>query len=121
MGSVPLLDKVLERPAHEEVHLPKGAVPHPLSVGFDRSVGELRGQVADYRAELPDGRGLHIRDMVSHWAAHWDHVFPTLERWVDHLKEDSPGWYAFLIASIVVAAATAIALFIVWLFRAFDG
>jgi hypothetical protein len=121
LGRAALVDAVLELPAHEELTLPKSAIPHPLGLGFDLSLGEPHGQAADYRAELPDGRGLHLRDMTSHWSIHWDHVFPSLERWVDHLREDSPAWFVVLIAGILIGAFIAIALFISWAARASDG
>ena len=107
-GSNGLLDQVLGLPAHDELSIPKGLIPHPLALGFEQSVGEPHGQAADFRAELPDGRGIHILDMVSGWSVHWDHVFPSLERWVDHLREDSPNWFVALIAGILFAAVALI-------------
>jgi hypothetical protein len=111
-GGNVLLDQVLALPAHAELSIPKGAIPHPFALGFEQSLGEPHGQVADFRAALPDGRGLHIRDMITSWAVHWDRVFPSLERWVDHLREDSPGWFGAFILSLVLAAAALVILLV---------
>jgi len=121
LGRVSVVDAVLQLPAHEDIQLPKSAIPRPEGLGFSLSLGEPHGQVADYRAELPDGRGLHLRDMSSHWSIHWDHFFPSLEHWVDHLREDSPVWFAILIAGLFIAAAVAIALFVSLLVRSSNG
>jgi hypothetical protein len=114
-GSNALLDQVLSFPAHAELSIPKGAIPHPLALGFEQSLGEPHGQVADYRAALPDGRGVHVRDMVGEWTVHWDRVFPSFERWVDHLREDSPGWYGGLLLGIALLAFALFILALSWL------
>jgi hypothetical protein len=103
-GGNPLLDRVLMLPAHAEITIQKGSIPHPTSLGFEQSLGEPHGQVADFRAALPDGRGVHIRDMVTRWTVHWDKVFPSQDRWVEHLRVDSPGWFMALIAGLLAAA-----------------
>jgi hypothetical protein len=113
-GSNALLDQVLSFPAYAELTIPKGAIPHPLALGFEQSLGEPHGQVADYRAALPDGRGVHVRDMIGEWAVHWDKVFPSFERCVDHLREDSPGWYSVLQFGLVIAGIVLLVLLIMF-------
>ena|SRR5271157_5498742 len=116
-GRNAILDRVFVLPAHADLRLPKTAIPHPLDLGFEFSIGEPHGQVADFRAELPDGRGLHIRDMAHTWLVHWDRVFPRMERIVDHLREDSPFYYLLLLAGIAIVAVLAMYLLLRWLVR----
>lgn len=115
------LDEVLTLEAHEELLVPKNLIPHPFELGFEISFGEPKGQVADYRAELPDGRGLHVRDLVSRWSIHWDHVFPSLKRWVDHLREDSPVWFGLFILGLVIGAAVLLYFLLSALVRRING
>lgn len=102
-GLYPEIDQILRYPAHDEVAIPKDAIPHPLEIGFELSVGEPHGQVADYRIELSDGRGLHVRETRGFWRIHWDHVFPSAKRWLEHLREDAPFWFGVLVAGIALA------------------
>jgi hypothetical protein len=98
-----LIETILLRGPHEDVVFKRSDIPHPLDMGFELAVGAPHGQAADYRLELADGRGIHIRDMRTGWAAHWDHMHPTLSRWWDHLANDAPEW-AFVVAIILMVA-----------------
>ena len=82
---------VLAGPAHQEHQLPRWA-PRPSDAGFRRSTGCGKG--VHWRLELPDGRGIHVRDSDDRWHVHWDHVDPKRSL-VNHARCDyPPGWVA---------------------------
>lgn len=60
-------------------------------MGYYESSGEPKGQVADYRRALSDGRGIHIRVYSDHLTAHWDRKDPSTNP-IGHLLQDAPGW-----------------------------
>lgn len=97
-----LLSRVLSLDVHENLRVEKNRCPHPLEMGFEWSLGEPKGQVADYRYALSDGRSVHASDMGSWWAVHWDKVHPTLGRWWDHLVEDAPVWALAVFVMLIV-------------------
>jgi hypothetical protein len=115
LGANQLVDRVLSLPPHEEVFIDKHLIPHPVELGFEQSLGEPHGQIADFRAEVHDGRGLHIRDHVGRWSIHWDRVFPSMTRWVEHLREDSPIWYGVFVVGVIIAAVIVIFLLARWI------
>lgn len=67
------------------------AVPRPEESGlFRRSVGEQKGQVADWRASIPGSkRGVHVVEFVEHYSAHVDRYDPGKDP-LRHLLMDSP-------------------------------
>jgi hypothetical protein len=79
--------------------------PHPRAAGFFvHHVGELKGQVADWRASLNgDQRGFHAVEFSNRYECHLDKK-DALKDPVGHLVEDSPGT---LVAIAVGAIATA--------------
>lgn len=66
-------------------------VPHPAESGlFHRSVGERKGQIADWRATLPGSRrGVHAVEFEDHYSVHVDRFDPEKEP-LKHLMVDSP-------------------------------
>jgi hypothetical protein len=90
-----LVGQVLRRHAHEDVSYYKEDIPHPLSMGFRKDLGEPRGQIADYRVTLEDGRSVHAREYRESWRVHWDRMDWTVDA-VEHLRLDSPGYYALV-------------------------
>jgi len=94
-----------------EVELGKDLLPHPSSMeGFQLSLGLPRGQVADYRMGLEDGRCLHVVEYQDHYAVHLDSTDPSRDP-LGHLLRDSPPWLALLAiaASLPVAGLKALA------------
>ena len=92
---------VLRRPCHEDLRIEKWRVQHPSSAGFYYSIGEERGQKADYRKCLDDGRCLHVKEFQNYYLVHWDHVDP-FNNPIGHLIVDAPHWLLFVILAIGV-------------------
>jgi hypothetical protein len=59
-------------------------------LGYRRSWGTPKGQRADYRKPLEDGRGLHVRAYQGHMTVHWDRTAPSVNL-VGHLVDDARG------------------------------
>jgi len=51
---------VLSLPPHYDIAAPKDGYAHPVQAGFVLSSGEHKGQIADYRMTVSDGRGMHV-------------------------------------------------------------
>lgn len=72
--------------------LPDGTeVPHPSESGlFRKSIGEMKGQVADWRASI-DGsnRGVHVVEFRDCYKIHVDE-FDPYKKPVEHMIHDSP-------------------------------
>jgi hypothetical protein len=84
-----VIEGVLHLSKHQDLKVMKGAVPHPLEVGFKASVGGPAGQRADYRLSLPDGRGIHVREYEDYYLVHWDGRDPSVDP-IGHVMEDAP-------------------------------
>ena len=95
-----VVNRVLANPVHVGLFLEKSSLPHPMSAGFVNSIGELKGQLADWRMPLADGRGIHVVEFQSYYDAHWDFKDPTVDP-VGHLLNDAAHW--LLLVGIVVA------------------
>lgn len=68
----------------------KALLSHPRDAGAVLSLGWPVGQVADYRfAPESDCRGMHVRDVGSHWAVHLDRVHPDCSL-LEHARQDAP-------------------------------
>jgi hypothetical protein len=85
------------RPPHEDVTIPKSTIKHPVRAGFVRTLGEPRGQLADYEYVLPDGGRIHVREYEDHYEVHRDLVSPLVDP-LSHLRTDAPHWYVALLA-----------------------
>lgn len=72
--------------------LPDGSeVPHPSESGlFKRSIGERKGQKADWRASIPGSdRGVHVVEYESCYRIHVDR-FDPYKKPIEHVIHDSP-------------------------------
>ena len=99
---------VLANPVHVDTSFAKSTLPPPTSSGFVASIGELKGQLADWRLPLPDKRGIHAVEFENKYSAHWDNKDPTMD-WLGHLLEDAFHWV------IIIGAIAAFAIVgIVW-------
>ncbi len=93
---ISIIRKTLALKAHEDIVIPKSNVRHPLHVGFKRSIGEPKGQIADYRLRLIDGKSVHVREYKDYYRIHWDIVDPSVNP-IEHLKHDAPHWYSMIL------------------------
>ncbi|AKA48620.1 hypothetical protein IX51_05355 [uncultured archaeon] len=72
--------------------LPDGTeMPHPTESGlFRKSVGERKGQVADWRASVSGSdRGVHVVEFRNCYSIHVDQYDPY-KKPVEHIIYDSP-------------------------------
>lgn len=76
------------------------SVPEPGKSGlFRRSVGEMKGQLADWRTGIPNStRGIHIVEFEDHYSVHVDRFDPGKDP-VRHLLLDSPRTLLSLVAT----------------------
>jgi len=88
---------------HEEWRISKNLIPNPLNMGFYASIGDLCGQIADYRLALTDGRSIHSREYKFTYGFHWDNKDPSVDP-IGHLVEDAPHWIAIIICGILIGA-----------------
>lgn len=79
-------------------------VPDPEKSGFfHRSVGERKGQLADWRASVPGSRrGVHAVEFQDHYSVHVDRFDPGKEP-LKHLVMDSPKTLLGLIGAGLVS------------------
>lgn len=89
-----IVSRVLRESHHVDLRISKDAVTHPSSAGFVCHTGDPRGQRADYRQPLPDGKGIHVKEFADRFEVHWDKVDPT-EDFLGHLVADAPHWFLF--------------------------
>lgn len=75
-------------------------VPEPGKSGlFRRSIGEMKGQIADWRTTLPNStRGIHVVEFEDHYSVHVDRFDPGKDP-VRHLLLDSPKTLLSLVAT----------------------
>lgn len=68
-----------------------GMMPHPSeSRLFRRSVGERKGQMADWRASISGSdRGVHVVEFKHFYSIHVDQYDPY-KKPIEHLVHDSP-------------------------------
>ncbi|MGP6207168.1 hypothetical protein ACNF42_03935 [Cuniculiplasma sp. SKW3] len=79
-------------------------VPRPSDSGlFKRSLGEIRGQMSDWRSSI-DGstKGIHVVEFRDHYEIHVDQ-FDPYKKPVEHLLYDSPVYGAVLTGVSIVA------------------
>ncbi len=89
------------------IRVDKGRLPHPLQAGAHRSHGLPVGQVADFRWQLADCRGLHVHEFAEHYAAHIDQVDPSCNIF-EHIRRDTPG--LFVVGAAKVGATVGVLL-----------
>lgn len=83
-------------------------IPHPSESGlFTRSLGEMKGQVSDWRSSI-EGRdeSVHVVEFQDRYEIHLDHYDPY-KKPIHHLVFDSPK-YGFAAAIAVSAIALAL-------------
>lgn len=83
-------------------------VPHPSESGlFRKSIGEMKGQIADWRASISGSdKGVHVVEFRDCYRIHVDEYDPH-KKPVEHLIHDSPKTGAALaIAGIGVLVAS---------------
>jgi hypothetical protein len=93
-------------------------VPQPSAAGFfTQSIGEIKGQIADWRASLQDDeRGFHAVEYTDRFECHLDKKDPAKDPF-GHLVEDSPSTLALGIG----VAALAIGATLYYLYRKEKG
>ena len=65
-----------------------------------RHIGELKGQIADWRASFTDSKmGFHAVEFEDYYETHIDSVDPLKDP-LNHLIKDSPGTLIGIIAAI---------------------
>ena len=101
--------EVLRLPACTDLKVHKYEVVHPLEdpeIPFTRTLGEPKGQLADYGYTLPDDGRIHIREYRDHYTIHWDHVDPTLSprHFWEHIKRDAPHWKPLIELGAIILA-----------------
>ena len=96
--------------AHGNVDVPKVSVdgetvPEPMETGlFYRSIGEQKGQIADYRLSLKNSEsGIHVVEFRDHYSVHVDRFDPARHP-VKHLVHDSPKTILQLLAAGIIGA-----------------
>lgn len=96
-----LIEKVLRLPAHKNIKISKNELLHPLFAGFRKAWGEFRGEIANYRKKLFDGRSIHVREFRKVYKVHWDYVDPSVSI-IKHILKDAPHWI-FLILLVIIS------------------
>lgn len=97
-----IIQGVLQKKAHENTILSKNGLSHPLNSGFRKAIGEPKGQLADYRLKLPDGKSVHVGDYSDMYSVHWDNIDPIVNA-LEHLRQDSPLYYLGVLTLMGVA------------------
>jgi hypothetical protein len=103
-----VLNLVLTQPPHCDLVVPKDSYPHPLQAGFVQHFGDPKGQIADYRVSLSDGRGIHISEFSDSYVVHWDIVDPLINP-LGHIAQDAPHHGRALVALAFLALLAGIA------------
>ena len=93
-----VIASVLELPPHKDLIIKKSEVLDLPSYFQDR-LGDEDGQLKDYGAALPDGKGIHIKVYDNFYKIHWDKKDPNQDP-IGHILEDAPHW--ILIAAGIV-------------------
>lgn len=87
-----IVERILELPPHKPLEFDKNKILHPKKMGFRRSFGAFKGQLADYRFKLADGRSIHARMYWSKWSIHWDKIDPLVSI-SKHMRVDARKYY----------------------------
>lgn len=88
-------------PFHEDYRILRNSIQHPSMEGFARSVGEIKGQLADWRKTLLDGTCLHVIEFPSKYVCHRDKKNPN-EDPVGHLWADARHWILAALVEFVI-------------------
>ncbi len=79
------------QPFYENFQIGKHDIGHPAQAGFGKSLGELKGQLADWRKSLPDSSCIHVLEYAADYTLHRDKRNPNTDL-IGHLVEDAPHW-----------------------------
>lgn len=86
-------------------YLPDGhRVPKPENSGlFTKSIGEPKGQIADWRSSIPNSkRGIHVVEFEDRYSVHVDRYDPNKDP-VRHLLVDSPRTIVSLLGASLIS------------------
>lgn len=86
-------------------------VPRPESTGnlLKRHIGEIKGQIADWRASFIDSEeGFHAVEFQDRYECHIDKWDPLKNAW-KHLVEDSPGTLALIFTALGITTIAGLA------------
>ncbi len=74
---------------------------------FQKSIGELKGQIADWRVSFDDRKeGFHAVEFDDHYETHIDSVDPAKDP-IGHLIHDSPGTLLGIVAAVAIGGLIA--------------
>lgn len=108
-----VLPALLRQSYHQDFEVKKESIEHPTDAGFRQSLGELKGQDADWRQTLPDGSCAHVLEYPAHYVYHRDKRNPDADPW-GHLLEDAPHWLFVIVLVIVAVIVFAVAALASW-------
>lgn len=76
---------------YNKFYLPKNYLENPdSSLLFRRSVGQIKGQLRDYRCSIYNSNlGIHVIEFIDHYEIHVDRYDPY-KKPIEHLIFDSP-------------------------------
>lgn len=89
-----IIQKVLKKPPHSDLRVPKSKVIPPEEVGFE-SRSRMNDAKKNYGTCLTDGRGIHIKEHETIYTVHWD-ISDSSKYPFGHLRNDAPGWWTVL-------------------------
>lgn len=99
--------ELLQLPIGTVAHYTKAGAPHPRDAGARLSMGWPVGQITDYRFDPEhDCSGMHVHELVTHWAVHIDRVHPACDL-IEHVRRDKPDslyWGGAVVGGLVGAA-----------------
>lgn len=84
---------VLSLPPHRDLTVIKSDWKLPEDAR--KTLGEPRGQKADWEITLKDGRRIHVVEFDKYYKIHWDLVSPCVNP-LGHLRKDARHWYELL-------------------------
>ncbi|HIE34911.1 MAG TPA: hypothetical protein EYP79_01775 [Campylobacterales bacterium] len=98
----PYFTKLRTAAFYQPIRIPKSFVPHPSKVGFVKHLGELRGQLADWRKDIPSVGHVHVVEYADYYLVHKDKA-SLLSNPIGHLIYDAPHWgIAIILAGALI-------------------
>jgi len=87
-----IIRQVVSAPFGKEFQIKKSIVMHPVLIGFRKSYGLPKGEIANWRLGLATGACIHVREYQNYFLVHMDEVDPGISL-LDHLRKDAPVVY----------------------------